>query len=166
MPAAVVAARPSKPTKAPAAAAAAAAAASAGDSNGQASSPKPVKPWGSRPAVMRLDIGPRISEVTTHTGTVYLSGQVPDKTRTQGIKSQTAEVLSLIDKHLAAAGTDKTRIVMANCYLSNIEDDLAGFNSAWDAWVPVGQAPPRATVGVTALAHSAWKVEIVVVAAK
>jgi enamine deaminase RidA (YjgF/YER057c/UK114 family) len=125
-----------------------------------------VKTWGPRPPIARLDVGSRYSEAATHVGTVFLAGQVPETTGGKDIKVQTAEVLHLVDKHLAAAGTDKTRIIMATCYLSNITSDLAGFNAAWDAWVPLGHAPPRATVGVVALADPAWRVEVVVVAAK
>jgi enamine deaminase RidA (YjgF/YER057c/UK114 family) len=45
--------------------------------------------------------------------------------------------------------------------------DLADFpalNGVWEAWVPIGNAPPRATVQA-ALAKPEWKVEMVVTAA-
>ena len=37
-------------------------------------------------------------------------------------------------------------------------------NAAWDAWVPAGAAPPRATVEAR-LARPEWRVEVVVTAA-
>ena len=43
--------------------------------------------------------------------------------------------------------------------------DFPGLNEAWDAWVPEGHAPARATVEAK-LADPAWRVEIVVTAAK
>jgi enamine deaminase RidA (YjgF/YER057c/UK114 family) len=44
-------------------------------------------------------------------------------------------------------------------------DDFQAMNEAWDAWVPEGAAPARATVVGVKLADPGWKVEIVVTAA-
>ena len=52
---------------------------------------------------------------------------------------------------------------MAQIFLADLSD-YSGMNTAWDAWVPKGHAPPRATVQ-SALANKDWKVEIVVTAA-
>ena len=82
---------------------------------------------------------------------------------TQDITGQTAQVLAAIDALLARAGTDKTRILMAQIFIADLAD-FAGMNVAWDAWVPAGHAPPRATVEAR-LAKPEWKVEIVVTAA-
>jgi len=112
--------------------------------------------------IQRLHVGPRYSECSVHAGTVYLAGQVPDDT-SQGIEGQTTEVLGMIDKLLAEAGTSKSRILMAQIFLSDLAD-YAGMNAAWDAWVAPGNAPPRATVQAQ-LARPEWKIEIVVTAA-
>lgn len=106
-------------------------------------------------------------QVVVHAGTVYLAGQVPETTGPAGadIKTQTAEVLSLIDAQLAKAGTDKTRILSATVYLVHI-GDIGGMNEAWVEWMPAGHAPARATVGGVALASPDWRVEICVIAAK
>lgn len=53
---------------------------------------------------------------------------------------------------------------MATVYLADMAD-YAGMNEAWDAWVPAGNAPPRAAVEAK-LAKPEWRVEIVVVAAR
>jgi enamine deaminase RidA (YjgF/YER057c/UK114 family) len=37
-------------------------------------------------------------------------------------------------------------------------------NAVWDAWVPAGHTPPRATVQA-ALARPGWRIEVVVTAA-
>ena len=68
-----------------------------------------------------------------------------------------------LDRLLAAAGTDKTRILTANVYLADI-GTFAQLNKAWDAWVADGNAPPRATIEAR-LASADFKVEIVVTAA-
>ncbi|WP_300619268.1 RidA family protein [Dokdonella sp.] len=111
--------------------------------------------------IQRIEAGPRMSEASIHGGVVYLAGQIPDDASAD-IEGQTRQVLEAIDALLAAAGSDKTRILRAQVYLADI-GDFAGMNRAWDAWVVPGQAPSRATVEAK-LANPAWKVEIVVTA--
>jgi len=112
--------------------------------------------------VQRFDVGTRLSEMAVHNGTVWLAGQVPSDA-SQDIGGQTRQVLAAIDALLARAGTDKARIVMAQIFLADLAD-FPGMNAAWDAWVPAGNAPPRATVQAK-LARPEWKVEIVGTAA-
>lgn len=112
--------------------------------------------------IQRIDAGKRMSEASIHNGVAYLAGQVP-LTDDADIETQTREVLAEIDALLAQVGSDKTRILRAQIYLSDI-GDFDGMNRAWDAWVVPGQAPSRATVEAR-LARPAWKVEIVVTAA-
>jgi enamine deaminase RidA (YjgF/YER057c/UK114 family) len=112
--------------------------------------------------VQRFDVGARLSEMAVHNGVAYLAGQVPEDA-SQDIQGQTAQVLAAIDALLARAGSDKSRILMAQIYLADLAD-FAGMNEAWDAWVAPGNAPPRATVQA-ALADPAWKIEVVVTAA-
>jgi enamine deaminase RidA (YjgF/YER057c/UK114 family) len=92
----------------------------------------------------------------------YLSGQVADDT-TQDITGQTTQILAVIDKLLATAGSDKTKILMAQIFVANMKE-FDGMNKAWDAWVADGHAPPRATIEAR-LASADYKVEIVVTAA-
>ena len=113
-------------------------------------------------AVQRFDVGARISEMAVYNGVAYLAGQVPEDA-TQDITGQTAQVLAAIDKLLARAGTDKSRILMAQVFIKDLAD-FPGMNAAWDAWVAKDNAPPRATVEAK-LARPEWKVEIVVTAA-
>ncbi len=112
--------------------------------------------------VQRFDVGPRISEMAVHAGVAYLAGQVPEDASAD-ITGQTAQVLAAIDALLARAGSDKTRILRVQIYLAD-RADFAGMNAAWDAWVPAGNSPPRATV-IAPLARPEWKVEMVVTAA-
>jgi enamine deaminase RidA (YjgF/YER057c/UK114 family) len=103
-----------------------------------------------------------MSEASVHNGIVYLAGQVADDASADAA-GQTRQVLAAIDALLAQAGSDKTRILRAQIFLADIAD-FAAMNSAWDEWVPAGNAPSRATVEAK-LADPAWKVEIVVTAA-
>lgn len=110
----------------------------------------------------RFHVGDRLSEMAVYNGTVYLAGQVPDDA-SQDIRGQTAQVLAMVDKLLAEAGTDRARILMAQIFLADLSD-YDGMNEVWDDWVPPGDAPPRATVQAR-LARPEWKIEIVVTAA-
>ena len=114
------------------------------------------------PQLTRFHVGPRLSEMAVHHGTVYLAGQVPDDA-TQDIRGQTAQVLGMVERLLVEAGSDKSRILMAQIFLTDISE-IGGMNEVWDAWIPAGHTPPRATVQAT-LGDPAWKIEIVVTAA-
>jgi enamine deaminase RidA (YjgF/YER057c/UK114 family) len=112
--------------------------------------------------IQRFEVGKRLSEAAVHNGTVYLAGQVAAD-GTQNIAGQTRQVLAAIDALLARAGSDKSKVLMAQIFLADLTD-FAAMNEVWDAWVAPGQAPPRATVQAK-LAKPEWKVEIVVTAA-
>jgi enamine deaminase RidA (YjgF/YER057c/UK114 family) len=112
--------------------------------------------------VQRFDVGARLSEMAVHNGICWLAGQVPEDAN-QGIEGQTRQVLAAIDKLLARAGTDKSKLVMVQIFLADLAD-FPGLNAVWDAWVVPGHTPPRATVQAQ-LAKPEWKVEIVATAA-
>ena len=113
--------------------------------------------------LQRFHVGARLSEMAVHNGTVYLAGQVPDDT-TQDIRGQTEQVLGMIDRLLAEAGSDKTCILMTQIFLTDISE-IGAMNEVWDAWVPAGHTPPRATVQAP-LANPGYKIEVVVTAAQ
>lgn len=113
-------------------------------------------------SLQRFDVGARLSEMAVYNGVAYLAGQVPEDA-TQDITGQTAQVLAAIDRLLERAGTDKSKILMAQIFIKDLAE-FPGLNAAWDAWVPAGHTPPRATVQAQ-LAKPEWKVEIVVTAA-
>jgi len=114
--------------------------------------------------IERHETGPRMSQVVIHGDTVYLAGVVARDNAGGSVTEQTKEILAMIDRHLASAGTDKSRLLTANIWLA----DIATFNemnAVWDAWVSPGNTPARATVEAK-LATPAHKVEIMVVAAR
>lgn len=112
--------------------------------------------------VQRFDVGTRLSEMAVHNGTCYLAGQVAGDA-TQDMAGQTRQVLAAIDALLARAGSDKRKLLMCQIFITDLAD-FAAMNAEWEAWVPAGHAPPRATV-VAQLAKPQWKVEMVVTAA-
>ncbi len=115
------------------------------------------------PGIGRLHVSQRYSEAAVFNGVVYLAGMVPECAELD-IRSQTADVLAQVDRRLAEAGSDKTRLLRVQIYLAQI-GDIAAMNEVWDAWVPIGHAPPRATVEAR-LASADWKIEVVVTAAQ
>ena len=112
--------------------------------------------------VQRFDVGVRMSEMAVHNGVCYLAGQVAVEGEPD-ITGQTREVLANIDALLARAGTDKSRILRAEIFLSDIRE-FAAMNAVWDTWVVPNHTPPRATVQAV-LAKPEWRIEIVVTAA-
>ena len=114
-------------------------------------------------SITRFAVGRRLSEMAIHSGTIYLAGQVAEDT-TADITGQTQQVLAAIDKLLAQAGSDKTKILSTTLYIT----DMANFpamNVEWDAWVVQGHTPPRATLQAN-LARPDFLVEIQIIAAQ
>jgi enamine deaminase RidA (YjgF/YER057c/UK114 family) len=108
----------------------------------------------------RIGAGNRMSEAVIHGGKVYLAGMVAETTKGRSVKEQTKDILAQIDDILKQAGSDKTKILKANIWLTDIKT-WAEMNEAWDAWVVPGQTPARATVE-SKLAAPGLDVEIMV----
>jgi len=111
--------------------------------------------------ITRIEPGKRMSAAVIHNDTVYLAGQVGSPKG--DVQSQAREALAEVDRLLAAAGTDKTRILQTIIWLADI-NDFAAMNAVWDAWVAPGCTPARAT-GEAKLATPDYKVEFIVTAA-
>ena len=114
--------------------------------------------------IERHETGPRMSKAVTHGDTVYLAGIVADSPKGKSETEQTKDILSQIDGFLALAGTDKTKLLSANIWITDMAN-FAEMNSVWDSWVSPGNTPARATVEAK-LASPDYKVEIMVVAAR
>jgi enamine deaminase RidA (YjgF/YER057c/UK114 family) len=113
--------------------------------------------------IQRIGVGARLSDAVVHGDTIYLAGQVADKP-VPSVTKQTQQILRSIDKLLKQCGSDKSKILKCNIWLSDIRyyDEM---NKVWDGWVSKGNQPARATVE-SRLAGPEYLVEIMVVAAK
>jgi enamine deaminase RidA (YjgF/YER057c/UK114 family) len=111
--------------------------------------------------IKRIGTGPRMSEAVCYNGIVWVAGQVG--TPGASVAQQTADCLAEVDRILAEAGTDKTRILSVQIWLADIST-FAEMNAVWDKWVPAGHTPARAT-GEAKLATPDYKVEVIVTAA-
>jgi enamine deaminase RidA (YjgF/YER057c/UK114 family) len=114
--------------------------------------------------IQRHEIGPRMSKAVVHGNTVYLAGIVADSPKGKSVGEQTKDILGQIDGFLAKAGTDKSRLLSANIWITDMAT-FAEMNAVWDSWVAPGNTPARATVEAR-LASPDYQVEIMVVAAK
>jgi enamine deaminase RidA (YjgF/YER057c/UK114 family) len=114
-------------------------------------------------SITRIECGARMSKAVVHGDTVYLAGIVAEDPKAD-ITTQTKQVLAEIDRVLALAGTDKTKLLRTNIWIADMKD-FAAMNAVWDGWVSQGNTPARATVEAS-LATPDYKVEIMVVAAK
>jgi enamine deaminase RidA (YjgF/YER057c/UK114 family) len=106
-----------------------------------------------------------MSQVVIHNKTVYLSGQVAESARGKNVTVQTTEILASIDRLLAAAKTDKSNLLSAMIWLTDMST-FSEMNKVWEAWVVPGATPARATVMSAQLAASDFKIEIAVIAAQ
>src|SRR5215813_6160106 len=120
--------------------------------------------YGNGMSIERHDIGPRMSKAVVHGNTVYLAGIVADAPKGKSTGDQTKDILRQIDGFLAKAGTDKSKLVSANIWITDMAN-FAEMNAVWDAWVASGNTPARATIEAK-LAAPDYKVEIMMVAAK
>lgn len=111
--------------------------------------------------ITRHHSGPRMSQMVTHNGTIYLAGQVAEGAT---VAEQTAGCLAKVDALLAEAGSSKENMLQVVIWLADMAD-FAEMNSVWDAWVPQGHTPARAC-GEAKLATPAYTVEIIVTAAQ
>lgn len=115
-------------------------------------------------AIERIEVNKRLSEAVIHGDTVYLCGQVADDVKGD-IRQQTRETLANIDKMLARAGTDKSKLLTATVYLKSISDYQA-MNEIWDAWTAPGASPARTCVGGVELFSPDALIEVTVNAGK
>ena len=112
--------------------------------------------------VQRFDVGARMSEMAVHNGVCYLAGQVAAD-GSQDVRGQVRQVLAAIDALLARAGTSNHKLLRVEIILKDLAD-FPAMNAVWEAWLPAGCAPPRATIQAQ-LAKPEWRVEMVVTAA-
>ena len=97
-------------------------------------------------------------------GEAAIGRLVAGKTAGKSVTEQTQDILATIDGHLAKAGTDKSKLLSATIYITDMKT-FAEMNAVWDGWVSAGNTPARATVEAK-LAAPQYNVEIMVVAAK
>ena len=110
-----------------------------------------------------IEPGAFLSQGVAFGDMVFLAGITADD-RSQDVGGQTGQVLAKIDRLLAAAGADKSRLLTAQIWLRDIAT-WAEMNAVWTAWIGANRPPARATVEAR-LAAEGLLVEIMVTAAR
>jgi len=105
---------------------------------------------------------PIISRVVADRDHVYVCGMVGDPDG--DITTQTRQALARIDDLLAKAGTDKSKLLTAQVWLSDMRH-FRTHNAAWNEWVDPEHPPVRACVEAELFAPGLL-VEIMVTAAR
>ncbi len=113
-------------------------------------------------SIKRSVVGPIMSRIVETDNTVYLAGLTADD-KTGTIEAQTSEVLAKIDALLAEAGTDKSKLLSAMIFVSEL-GLRPRMNEVWSKWIDPDNPPTRACVGVEL--DGGTNVEIVVTALK
>ena len=111
--------------------------------------------------ITRIQPGARMSEAVIHGDTIYLAGQVGEPG--EDVVAQTRTALAEVEALLAEAGSDKSRILMAQIWLADMAD-FEAMNAVYDAWIDPANPPARAT-GEAKLATPGYRVEFIVTAA-
>jgi enamine deaminase RidA (YjgF/YER057c/UK114 family) len=114
-------------------------------------------------SIERHEPSGHLSKAVVHNGTVYIAGTTATN-KSVGMKQQTEEVLKKIDGYLEQCGTNKTKLLSATVYISDMAQKDA-MNQAWLAWIDAKNPPTRACIAVE-LGSPTTLVEIVVTAAK
>jgi len=96
--------------------------------------------------IERIRPGEWNSRAVIHGNMVYVSGTVADD-KSLPIRGQTEQVLAKIDRVLAEAGTDKSKILAVTVYMANIaeKDEM---NEAYMAWMNKSILATRTCIGV------------------
>lgn len=111
--------------------------------------------------IKRIEPGTRMSGAVIHGDTIYLAGQVG---KGADVTAQSQSALAEVERLLALAGSDKSRILSCTIWLADMAD-FAAMNAVWDGWIDPANPPARAT-GEAKLATPDFKVEFMVVAAR
>lgn len=112
--------------------------------------------------INRMDRTPIMHRTVEANGFVFVGGTVADDSSLP-MGGQTQQIVDKLDRYLAAAGTDKAKIVAAQLFVTDLT--MKGeMNEVWTRWLGA-DLPSRATVGVADLGPGIL-IEIVVTAVK
>lgn len=113
--------------------------------------------------IKRIEKTKIMHRVVEHSGVVYLGGVIADEVNGTSMRDQAAEVCGKIEKLLSDAGSDKSKLLSATVFITDMSQK-AEMNDVWTSWLPAEDLPCRATIGVSDLGQNVL-IEIVVTAA-
>ena len=107
--------------------------------------------------------GNRKNEAVEYGNLVFIAGQIANDLSLDA-EGQTREVLEKIDSLLIECGTDKSKLLWAQCWVTDMRN-FDAMNKVWDEWVDPDNLPVRAGL-CSSLAQTEFLVEIMVTAAR
>ena len=110
--------------------------------------------------IQRHGVTRRWSDAVVHNGVVHFVEIADDASA--DMLGQVRQLLVQIDTRLALVGSDRTRLLQALIYVTDLATAPI-LNQLWDEWVPEGHAPARACVQVGL--GKGYLVEMVITAA-
>jgi enamine deaminase RidA (YjgF/YER057c/UK114 family) len=116
-------------------------------------------------AIERVGSLPTISECVTYKDMIFISGQVASDPVPDSVFAQSQSILKIIDRYLAIAGSDRTKILMFSITLVDM-NSYAEMDRAVGEWIVEGCVPARASTVQSQLARADWKVEVAAIAAR
>jgi enamine deaminase RidA (YjgF/YER057c/UK114 family) len=114
-------------------------------------------------SIKRHHPGASLSRLVEFGNLVFVAGTTADD-KAASCKGQTEQILNKIERFLTEAGSDKSRILWCNVWVSDIREKDQ-MDAAWQAWVDSQNKPARATVE-SRLATPDTRVEIMMICAK
>lgn len=93
----------------------------------------------------RSPYSPTRGRIVAHAGVLTTVATATEKA--PSVYDQACDALANIDRNLAEAGTNKSRIITVMVYIADM-NDKPEFNRAWDEWVDRDNLPVRACLGV------------------
>ncbi|MDX3929827.1 MAG: RidA family protein [Shinella sp.] len=106
---------------------------------------------------------PIMHRVVEHNGMVFVGGTTCDD-ESLDMAGQTREILAKVDGYLAEAGSDRTKLLSATIFVTDL-GLKPQMDAVWKEWLAPEHLPVRATVGVADLGGDTL-IEIVVTAHK
>ena len=76
-------------------------------------------------SINRIQPGKRLSAAVVHGDTIYIAGQIAGDAATD-VKGQTQQILKKFDELLAAAGSNKSKLLSATIWLADMTSPRAG----------------------------------------
>ena len=113
--------------------------------------------------IKRIEKTKIMHRVVVNNGTAYLGGIIADDVSV-GMGGQVTQICGKLDQVLAMAGSDKTKLLSAQLFITDMKAKDA-MNAAWLEWLNGDDLPARATIGVADLGDPSILIEVVVTAA-
>jgi enamine deaminase RidA (YjgF/YER057c/UK114 family) len=104
---------------------------------------------------------PIMHRVVEYNGIIFIGGTTCDD-ESLDMAGQTREILAKLDKYLAEAGSDKSKLLSATIFITDMTLK-SQMDAVWKEWLSPESFPTRATVGVADLGGTTL-IEIVVTA--